>query len=80
MGKYSKSYVLSFIGMVILNMIFHIETSHFQVTILTIIWGVLSICDVIENTARYKNHYNMVDEFHRALMKKIELQEKLRGK
>lgn len=61
-------------------MIFHVKTSHFQVTILTIIWGVLSICDVIENTVRYKNHYNMVDEFHRALMKKIELQEKLRGK
>lgn len=76
MGKYLKSYVLSFISMIILNMIFHIKTSHFQVTILTIIWGVLSICDVIENTARYKNH----DEFHRALMKKIELQEKLRGK
>nr|DAY04817.1 MAG TPA: hypothetical protein [Caudoviricetes sp.] len=80
MGKYLKGYVLSFISMVILNMIFHIKTSHFQVIILTIIWGVLSICDVIENTARYKNHYNMVDEFHRALTKKIELQEKLRGK
>jgi hypothetical protein len=57
-------------------MIFRIETSQYQVTILTIIWGVLSICNAIENTARYKNH----DEFHRALMKKIELQEKLRGK
>lgn len=49
MGTYLKSYVLSFIAMVILNMIFHIKTSHFQVTILTIIWGVLSICNAIEN-------------------------------
>lgn len=80
MGRYLKSYVLSFIVMVILNIIFHVETSHHQVTILTIVWGVLSICDAIENTARYKNHYSMVDEFHRALMKKIELDEKLRGK
>lgn len=76
MGTYLKGYVLSFISMVILNMIFHVKTSHFQVIILTIIWGVLSICDVIENTARYKNH----DEFRRALMKRIDLQEKLRGK
>lgn len=80
MGMYLKSYVLSFIGMFILNMIFHIKTSYNQVTILTIIWGVLSICNAIENTARYKNHYSMVDEFHRALKKRIELQEKLRGK
>lgn len=49
MNKYFKSYVLSFIAMVILNMIFHVKTSHFQVTILTIIWGVLSICHAIEN-------------------------------
>lgn len=76
MGTYLKSYVLSFVAMIVLNMIFHIETSHFQVTILTIIWGVLSICNAIENAARYKIH----DEFHRALMKRIELQEKLRGK
>lgn len=80
MGKYLKGYVLSFVSMVLLNMIFHVETSYSQIIILTIIWGVLSICDAIENTVRYKNHYNMVDEFHRALMKKIELQEKLRGK
>ena len=76
MGTYLKSYVLSFVGMIVLNMIFHIETSHFQVTILTILWGVLSICRAIENVARYKKH----DEFHRALMKRIELHEKLRGK
>lgn len=76
MGTYLKAYVISFVGMVILNMIFHVKTSHYQVTILTIVWGVLSICNAIENTARYTNH----DEFHRALMKKIELQEKLRGK
>ena len=48
MGTYLKSYVLSFIGIVILNMIFNVKTSHFQVTILTIIWGVLSICHAIE--------------------------------
>lgn len=76
MNTYLKSYILSFIGMVILNMIFHVKTSNIQVLILTIIWGVLSICHAIENTARYKNH----DEFHRALMRQIELQEKLRGK
>lgn len=80
MSTYLKFYVLSFISMLILNIIFHVETSHHQVTILTAIWGVLSICHAIENTARYKNHYSMVDEFHRALMKKIELHEKLRGK
>lgn len=76
MGRYLKSYIISFIAMVILNMIFHVETSHYQVTILTIVWGVLSICNAIENTARYTNH----DEFRRALMKRIELHEKLRGK
>ena len=76
MGKYLKGYVLSFVSMILLNMIFHIKTSHYQVTILTIIWGVLSICNAIEDTARYKNH----DEFHITLMKMIELQEKLRGK
>ncbi len=76
MGTYLKAYVISFISMVILNIIFHVEASYNQVIILTIIWGVLSICYAIENTARYKNH----DEFHRALMKKIELEEKLRGK
>lgn len=48
MGTYLKGYVLSFIGMYILNMIFHVETSYSQVTILTIIWGVLSICHAIE--------------------------------
>ena len=40
MGKYLKGYVLSFISMILLNMIFHVKTSHFQVTILTIIWAV----------------------------------------
>lgn len=80
MGRYLEAYILSFIGMVILNMIFHVKTSYSQVTILTIIWGVLSICDAIENTARYKNYYSMVDEFHRALIRKIELDKKLRGK
>lgn len=80
MGVYMISYVLSFVGLVILNRIFHVETSYSQVTILTIIWSTLSICRAIENIARYKNHYSMVDEFHRALMKKIELHEKLRGK
>ena len=80
MGVYMISYVLSFVSLVILNRIFHIETSYSQVIILTIIWSTLSICRAIENIARYKNHYSMVDEFHRALMKKIELHEKLRGK
>lgn len=76
MGVYMISYVLSFVALVILNRIFHIETSYSQVIILTIIWSTLSICRAIENIAIYINH----DEFRRALMKRIELQEKLRGK
>lgn len=48
MSIYLKSYVLSFISMLILNMIFHIETSYSQVIIFSIIWGVLSICYAIE--------------------------------
>lgn len=80
MGVYMISYVLSFVALVILNRIFHIETSYSQVIILTIIWSTLSICRAIKNIAIYINHYSMVDEFHRALMKKIELHEKLRGK
>lgn len=76
MGVYMISYVLSFVALIILNRIFHIETSYSQVIILTIIWSTLSICRAIENIARYKKH----DEFHRALIRKIELDEKLRGK
>jgi len=37
MGTYLKAYVISFISMVILNIIFHVEASYNQVIILTII-------------------------------------------
>lgn len=48
MGIYVKGYILSFISLVILNAICGIETTYRQVIILTIIWGVLSICHAIE--------------------------------
>lgn len=57
MGKYLKGYVLSFISMILLNIIFHVKTSYSQVTILTIIWGVLSICNAIEKI-RLEVHIN----------------------
>lgn len=80
MFKYLVSYILTMIFLFIADIIFKLGNTFHAILLATITWGVLSICDAIENTARYKNHYSMVDEFHRALMKKIELDKKLRGK
>lgn len=49
MNKYLKRYILTFVVMLIMNMILHIQTSYNQVTLLTIVWGVLSIYHAIEN-------------------------------
>nr|DAJ50446.1 MAG TPA: hypothetical protein [Caudoviricetes sp.] len=76
MGRYLVTYILTMIFLFIADLIFKLGNTFHAILIATIMWGVLSICDAIENTARYKNH----DEFHRALMKRIELHEKLRGK